>query len=200
MKKSIKIILSIIGIIILLFIIDLICIFTFDKPIIAIKKDNGDTVNVVYKGLIYDTYICHEYAVPQIKLKGTKFACTHINIKERKESTYVVTYVENVNISISNISPTGATITIKDTNNKPYTYGEWYVIEKQINDKWYKVDTIIDNYGFTSIGYTPNKNNELKIIIDWEWLYGKLTLGNYRILKKAGTKHISVEFSISKTS
>ena len=73
MKKSLKIFLIYIGIIILLFIIDLICIFTINRPILAIKDGNN-----VYKGIFYNTYNCAEYAVPQIKSKGTKFVCAEI--------------------------------------------------------------------------------------------------------------------------
>ena len=76
MKKSLKIFLIIIGIIILGFIIDLICIFTINRPILAIKGENN-----VYKGIFYNTYNCAEYAVPQIKSKGTKFACTEIKFQ-----------------------------------------------------------------------------------------------------------------------
>ena len=76
MKKSLKIFLTIIGVIILLFIIDFICIFTINRPILAIKDENN-----VYKGIFYNTYNCAEYAVPQIKLKGTKFACTEIKFQ-----------------------------------------------------------------------------------------------------------------------
>lgn len=196
MKRWLKIILSVIGIIILTIIIDLICIFTINKPLFAIKDKNG----YVYRGLFYDTYNCIEYSVPQIKLKGLKLSCTPINIQELKELTYVVTDIENVSISISDISLTGATITIKDTNKKPYTYGQWYKIEKQINGKWYEIKPIIDNYGFNSIGYLPDKNNEVKFVMDWEWLYGHLPLGSYRIIKEVGKQYIGVEFGIATTS
>lgn len=96
MKKNIKIILTIISIIILCFILDIVCIFTINKPIFAIKKDN------IYKGIFYNTYNCSEYTVPQIKSKKTKFTCSDIkigtvinikdldnyNIKYIKESKY----------------------------------------------------------------------------------------------------------------
>lgn len=200
MSKWIKITLGVVGVIVLLFAIDIVCVFTIDKPLFAIKEDNEDSVNLVYKGLLYDTYICHEYSVPQIKRKGSKFSCTLINIVENKESTYKPTDVKNVSISISDISLTSAIITIKDTNKKPYTQGEWYKIEKQVNGKWYEVETIIDNYGFNSIGYLPDKNNEVKFVMDWKWLYGELPLGSYRILKEVGNQHISVEFNIATTS
>ena len=119
MKNKMKIVLSIICIIVLAFTLDLICIFTINKPLFAVKDKNG----YVYRGLFYDTYNCREYSVPQIKFKGTKFTCTNVKVVQDKESTYNVTDIENVSISISNISLRGATIIIKDTNKKPYTYG-----------------------------------------------------------------------------
>lgn len=200
MRKWIKIIIGVIVLIVLLLIIDMVFIFTFNKPLFAIKEDNGDSVNLVYKGLLYDTYICHEYSVPQIKIKRAKFTCTYLDIKDNKESTYVPTDLENVSISISDISLTGAVIVIKDTNRDPYTYGEWYKIEKEVDGKWYELETIIDNYGFNEIGYIPDKNNEVKFVIDWGTLYGELPIGSYRILKLANDKVISIEFGITDVS
>lgn len=74
MKKFIKICLIIIGIIILSIIIDMVCIFTINRPLFAIK-DDCDCIYSVYKGIFYDTYNCLEYSIPQIKAKGTKFSC-----------------------------------------------------------------------------------------------------------------------------
>jgi len=56
-------------------IIDVICIFTINRPLFAIRTDNDDSINIVYKGIFYDTYNCPEYSTPQIKLKGEKFTC-----------------------------------------------------------------------------------------------------------------------------
>lgn len=194
MKKWIKVILGVLSGIIMLLVVDFLCIFTINRPIFAIKKDN------VYKGLLYDTYNCVEYSALQIKPKWTKFACSDLNTNEVKESVYETTEVENVSISISDISLTGATVTIKDTNLEPYVYGEWYKLEKEINGKWYELQTIIKDYGFNSIAYLPDNNDEIKFVMDWEWLYGKLSLGSYRILKEVGNRHISVSFDIATTS
>ena len=71
MKKFIKIFLIIIGIIILSIIIDLVCIFTINRPIFAIKARTPYT----YIGIFYDTYNCPEYSMVQIKSKSTKFSC-----------------------------------------------------------------------------------------------------------------------------
>ncbi len=75
MKKFIKIFLIIIGIIILSIVIDIVCIFTINRPIFAIT-DDCDCLYSVYRGVFYDTYNCPEYSVPQIKAKSTKFSCS----------------------------------------------------------------------------------------------------------------------------
>ena len=84
MKKWVKIILGVIGTVILLFVIDLIFIFTINRPLLAIKEDNGDSVNLIYRGILYDTYNCHEYSSPQIKIKGAKYTCVAIEFDENE--------------------------------------------------------------------------------------------------------------------
>lgn len=117
-----------------------------------------------------------------------------------EENVYAISEVENVSVSISNISLTGATIIIKDTNKDKYTYGEWYVLQKEENGKWYNLSTKVKQYGFNDIGYEVDKNNEVKFVIDWEWLYGELPQGSYRILKESHNKYISIPFGIATTS
>lgn len=76
MRKYLKIIFLVIGITILSLIIDLVCIFYINRPLFAVRIDNGDSINIVYKGLFYDTYNCMEYSVPQIVSKFSKFSCS----------------------------------------------------------------------------------------------------------------------------
>ena len=196
MKKKLKIFLIVIGIFILCFIIDLICIFTINRPLFAVREDNGDSVNIIYKGLLYDTYNCHENSSMQIVLKWKKYSCDN-SVKE--VNVYATSEVENVSATISDISLTGATITIKDTNLTKYTYGEWYVIQKEENGKWYNIPTKVKEYGFNSIGYEVDENNEVKFVIDWKWLYGELSQGSYRIIKESHGKYISIPFNIAET-
>ncbi len=116
-----------------------------------------------------------------------------------EETVYATSEVENVSTTISDISLTGATITIKDTNESKYLYEEWYVIEKEIDGKMYSIPTKVKDYGFNSKVYTVDENNEVKFVIDWEWLYGELPQGSYRIIKKSHDKYISIPFSIATT-
>lgn len=106
------------------------------------------------------------------------------------------TNIKNVSVKIYNISNSKATIVITDTNKRPYTYGSWYRIDKLENEEWTELEPVIENYGFTSIGYLPDENDELKFEVDWEWLYGKLIPGNYRIVKEVNNQYIYIPFNI----
>ena len=46
------------------------------------------------------------------------------------------------------------------------------------------VETIIDNYAWNAIAYLIPKDGTYEKEINWEWLYGKLPKGNYRIGKE----------------
>ena len=113
-----------------------------------------------------------------------------------KESIYQPAGAENVTMTISDVTPTGAVVTIRDGNPAPFVYGEWYAIEEQKDGIWYEVKTKLTNYGFNEIGWLTDENGVLTMDMDWEWLYGELNEGHYRILKQAGTQVISAEFTV----
>lgn len=172
------------------------------KYVIKVVDENG--TKVTYWGLGYKVvrYLSVSPNEPYKNNRVVKYGSWFMkyDLEKNEESSYKIMEIENVSISISDISKTSATIIIKDTNINPYTYGEWYKLEKQVNGKWYEVETVIDSYGFNSIAYLPDENNEVKFVIDWEWLYGELPLGSYRILKEVGNKYIAIEFGIATTS
>ena len=114
MKKWLKITLGVIGGIVLLLVVDLVCIFTILRPLFAIKEDNGDSVNIVYRGLLYDTLYCHEYSTPQVKSKGTKISCA----------------VERVDV--------GEVVSIKDTTKEIKDFACDSTLEKFYEDDMYK--------------------------------------------------------------
>ncbi len=112
--------------------------------------------------------------------------------------------LEGVSISIKKgtLTKSGATIIITDTSNRDNVYGECYFIEKKDNNSWIKLipqNTMLFNY----IGYRVDNDNRLELKIDWEYHYGKLEDGRYRIVKSTSeigeaTNHfITVEFTIN---
>ena len=114
MKKWMKISLGVIGGTLALIVIDLLCIFTLHRPLLAVREDNGDSVNIVYRGLLYDTLYCHEYSTPQVKPKGTKISCA----------------VERVDV--------GDVVSIKDTTKEIKDFACDSALEQFYEDDMYK--------------------------------------------------------------
>ena len=112
-----------------------------------------------------------------------------------RESAYQPTGAANVTMTLSDVAPTGAVVNIQDSSPEPFVYGEWFVIEREKDGGWYEVRTKLTNYGFNEIGWLTD-HGKLTMTVDWEWLYGELPGGHYRILKQAGTELISAEFTV----
>lgn len=104
------------------------------------------------------------------------------------------------------LTKSSATVIITDTvKYEEHTYGESFAIQKKRSNEWIDLDTIIDNYGFNLIGYSVNEENILEMEVKWDWLYGELEKGEYRLIKNfavnkndsyLGSKKIYVEFTI----
>ncbi len=62
--------------------------------------------------------------------------------------------------------------------------GEAFYLEKLVGNKWVGCETnpLID-YAFNLVAYKINKDGETEMKTDWEWLYGALTAGQYRLSK-----------------
>lgn len=81
------------------------------------------------------------------------------------------------------ISSSGGMVIFKNDTNKDYTYGEPFLLEKKIDEHWYQVPIIEENYGFTAIGYQLSASDFKEWKVKWEWLYGELENGEYRMVK-----------------
>lgn len=81
------------------------------------------------------------------------------------------------------LSSTGVTLVVKNNSDFYFTYGADYGIEKYENGKWVQLADP-ENYAVITIAYLllPYSSSE-EIKLDWEWRYGKLSEGEYRIVK-----------------
>ena len=52
-----------------------------------------------------------------------------------------------------------------------------------LKEAWEDVPTIIENYGWDMIAYGVAKDDVTEFEYNWEWLYGKLPAGTYRMVK-----------------
>ncbi len=97
-----------------------------------------------------------------------------------------------VAMDLQNISSTGATIRFRqyeECNTGELVYGQDYAISTLENNKWQPVPQIIDNAGFEDIAYIIPAAGESKIETNWDWLYGSLSKGTYRISKRILDPH-----------
>lgn len=81
------------------------------------------------------------------------------------------------------LTKTKATIIIKDTKKEKNSYGMDFRIEKKENGLWRILEPNKDNYGFHSMAYYVDENNELELVQNWEYIYGELEQGHYRLVK-----------------
>lgn len=88
------------------------------------------------------------------------------------------------NLTVEYASPTGATILFQQVDN-PGSFlllcGNDYVLQRYENGNWQDLPTLQDSVFWTQAAFVvtaiPRDN------IDWEWLYGTLSPGRYRIGK-----------------
>ena len=118
--------------------------------------------------------------------------CGNKNIYEQQT-------LDNVRINIDNVTPTGATLTIKDENENPYIYGEWYEIEKEVDSEWERLETINDLL-FNDLGYKVDENNTVSFTMDWQDYYGTLEPGSYRLIKRIDNNYLYTYFTIEDES
>lgn len=102
--------------------------------------------------------------------------CTIVKDRELDE-------LVNISIKEGTLTKTGATIIITDNNPNKIIYGTSFYIEKYENNDWHEVMPINNNYGFNDMAYYVDENGKLELEQNWEYIYGKLNKGIYRIVK-----------------
>ena len=92
-----------------------------------------------------------------------------------------------ITLTTSNITNTGLTLSCKqqdgEYNGKLQT-GSFYRLSRLENGNWVDLDYITDKeVAWTDEAYSILGNDTVEWKVDWEWLYGELIQGEYRISK-----------------
>ncbi len=121
---------------------------------------------------------------------------TYTNCDVDTDEAFIDKY--SLEVSAKNITSTSATLvfTRMDASiTDELTFGEEFTIDKKDGDEWTEVDTVIDgDYGFESVAYIIAAEGSTEHDFDWEWLYGALELGEYRINLQVEDEPVSVHF------
>ncbi|HHX59791.1 MAG TPA: hypothetical protein GX707_03485, partial [Epulopiscium sp.] len=101
---------------------------------------------------------------------------THENINDLKDV--------NMAVKAGSIQTKGLSLLFENKTKKTVIYGDDFILEQEVDGIWYQVPiTIEGNYGFHDIAYEMLPNEINVFTVDWEWLYGNLKPGKYRIIK-----------------
>ena len=88
-------------------------------------------------------------------------------------------------LSVKNVTESGLTLICTQSGGEltgeMQTGSDYKLIV--LKEAWEDVPTIIEGYGWNAIAYMIPKEGSTEFEINWEWLYGKLPAGTYRIIK-----------------
>lgn len=139
-----------------------------DSEIIVLTEDEDTTFNDVYVPLLSSQSTDGEGVGKTI----------HNTISEDKWGLALYT---------DSVTKTGMTIRFEQFDGNPtgeLQTGAWYKLETTVNDEWQDVKTNVDNAVWNSIAYGIKKNDITEFEVNWEFLYGEIAPGYYRLSKK----------------
>ncbi len=109
-----------------------------------------------------------------------------VEVIEQNSSDKLSEYDWGITLSTKDASPTGLVLTINQSGGNPtgeLEYGADYKLIPLIGEKWEDVPTLGEGV-FTEEAYTVAMGTSTDVEINWEWLYGRLPVGEYRIVKR----------------
>ena len=88
-------------------------------------------------------------------------------------------------LSVKNVTESGLTLVCTQSGGELtgelQTGSDYKLIV--LKEAWEDVPTIIEDYGWDMIAYGVAKDDVTEFEYNWEWLYGKLPAGTYRMVK-----------------
>lgn len=99
-----------------------------------------------------------------------------------------VSDVWGVNLTVKDVTPTGLTIVCTQSggeNVAELNTGSFFVLEQERDGQWEECEVVVvGDYAFTAEAWMIPMADSVEWEIDWEWLYGELSPGTYRIGKE----------------
>lgn len=89
----------------------------------------------------------------------------------------------SLTIKEGTLSNTGASFILKNASIYDFSYGNPFRLETFLNSKWVNVEPIED-LNFTLPAYALKANESVTLKIDWQYGYGSLSSGKYRLVKE----------------
>ncbi len=139
-----------------------------DSEIIVLSEDENITFNDVY--------------VPLLSSQSTAGEGIGRTIHNR-----ILSDKWGITLHADNVTPSGMTLKIEQFGGSAkgqLQTGVSYTLETTVNDKWQSVPLKVDNLVWHLIAYSIKKNDITEFEVDWEFIYGELPTGFYRLKKE----------------
>lgn len=139
------------------------------------------------------TYNGKEYK--KSELSNATLHWLELSEEERMFSSYLppefLVFEESWGITLTaeNVTPSGMIIRCTQSGGEPtgeLDTGSWYILENWTQENgWKEMPYVIDGeFAWTSEGWTIPMNTSCEWEVNWEWLYGKIPAGKYRVGKE----------------
>ena len=144
----------------------------------------GEEIRITYDGIILESYPAQIHMVYSIeKVNNESSANNDAADLDHKQEEWGAT------LSVKNVTASGLTIVCEQSggdNVSELNTGSYYVIQKRTETGFVNVEYLPHEYdiGWTMEAWIIPLNSTTTWDVNWEWLYGKLEPGEYRIGKE----------------
>ena len=136
-----------------------------------------------------------ELAVEEGQSVSEDMSVTVLETEIVQENTVGVQTLEvtewGLTLTAKDVTPEGLTIVCTQSGGSPsgeLNTGSYYVLEQEVLGVWciveYTKEAKSKNIGWTAEAWIIPMNDTVEWEVDWEWLYGSLEPGHYRIGKE----------------
>lgn len=145
-------------------------VFSYDLSNLGIEE--GQTIGIVYDGEIAESYPAQIFNV------------SHVGIVEEIKVENVEDW--GIELSVDSVTTSGLTLICNQTNsNSKFSTESFFKLEVFEDDEWKDVSYIIseEEVAWDMMSYMIYPDEPTIWDINWEWIYGELSSGKYRIGK-----------------
>lgn len=155
-----------------------------DTEILSMGFGDDDTFNY---GTYTDGYPCR-YELKGITLMDVvSFLCQFDQSDHEWGSRYVYPSVNwGIQLNAENVTSSGLTLVVTQDGSIPngtLTTGQPYFLQREENNNWIPLEPLLEAWGWTTEAWIISMNDTVRWDVSWEWLFGKLQPGHYRIGK-----------------
>ena len=155
-----------------------------DTEILSMGFGDDDTFNY---GTYTDGYPCR-YELKGITLMDVvSFLCQFDQSDHEWGSRYVYPSVNwGIQLNAENVTSSGLTLVVTQDGSIPngtLTTVQPYFLQREENNNWIPLEPLLEAWGWTTEAWIISMNDTVRWDVSWEWLFGKLQPGHYRIGK-----------------